>query len=77
VLDDLTNRLTRRYISPTVIAFIHVALGEKDEAFRLLDKAFERRDFILVLLNEAPQFDGLRSDGQFADLVRRRKKFDE
>jgi eukaryotic-like serine/threonine-protein kinase len=71
VLDDLTKRSKRRYISPTVIAFIYVALGEKDEAFRLLDKAFAERDFLLVLLNAEPLFDGLRSDARFADLVRR------
>jgi Serine/threonine protein kinase len=71
ILDDLNNRSKRRYISPAVIAFIYAALGEKDEAFRLLENAFEGRDFILVLLNEAPQFDGLRSDARFADLVRR------
>jgi serine/threonine-protein kinase len=71
VLDDLIKRSKRRYISPTVIAFIYVALGEKDEAFRSLEKAFEGRDFILVLLNNDPMFDGLRSDARFADLVRR------
>jgi serine/threonine-protein kinase len=71
VLNELTKRSKRSYISPTVIAFIYIALGEKDEAFRLLEKAFEDRDFILVLLNEHPQFDGLRLDARFADLVRR------
>ncbi len=71
VLDDLSTRSKRRYISPTVIAFIYIALGEKDEAFSLLDKAFEGRDFLLVLLNQDPLFDGLRSDARFADLVRR------
>ena len=71
MLDDLTKRSRRRYISPTVIAFIYAALGEKDEAFRLLEKGFEGRDFSLVLLNENPQFDGLRSDARFAELVRR------
>lgn len=50
---------------------IYVALGEKDEAFSMLDKAFEGRDFILVFLNHEPLFDGLRSDMLFADLVRR------
>jgi tetratricopeptide (TPR) repeat protein len=71
VLAELKERAKRTYISPTVIAFIHISLGEKDQAFALLDKAYEGRDFILVTLKTEPMFDSLRSDPRFAGLLRR------
>lgn len=71
VLAELKERAKRTYISPTVIAFIHISLGEKDQAFALLDKAYEGRDFILVTLKAEPMFDSLRSDRRFTDLLRR------
>jgi TolB-like protein/Flp pilus assembly protein TadD len=71
ILGELQERSKRRYISPTIIAFIYAALGDKDRAFAWLDKAYEGRDFILTLLKAEPMFDGLRSDPRFADLLRR------
>ena len=71
VLGELKGRSRRRYISPTVIAFLHAGLGEKDEAFAWLDRAVEGRDFILVFLKVDPTFDRLRADPRFASLLRR------
>lgn len=71
LLDELKERSKRRYVSPTVIAFIYTALGEKDEAFAWLDKAYDGRDFMLVLLQVDPTFDPLRSDPRFKLLLQR------
>jgi tetratricopeptide (TPR) repeat protein len=71
VIDELKERSTRRYISPTIIAFIYAGLKENDQAFMWLGKAYEGRDFILVLLNADPTFDNLRQDPRFSQLVRR------
>jgi tetratricopeptide (TPR) repeat protein len=71
VIRDLKEQSKRRYISPTIIAFIHAGLGENDKAFAELEKAYELRDFILVFLNVDPTFDRLRSDPRFAKLVSR------
>jgi hypothetical protein len=38
-----------RYIT----AAVHAALGDKDEAFRVLEKAIEERNSLLVNVNEA------------------------
>jgi len=61
----------RKYIAPSVIAELYVALGEKDQAFAWLDKAYEEHDFILVLLKVQPSLDSLRSDPRFAVLLKR------
>jgi tetratricopeptide (TPR) repeat protein len=71
VIAELQERSKRRYISPTIIAFVHAGLGEKERAFALLDEAYDRRDFILVFLKMDPFFDRLRSDPRFTKLVRR------
>jgi tetratricopeptide (TPR) repeat protein len=71
VIEELNERSKLSYISPVVIAFIHAALGEKDQAFAGLDKAYDGRDYILVFLKVDPMFDRLRSDPRFADLMRR------
>jgi eukaryotic-like serine/threonine-protein kinase len=71
ILNDLKGRSKERYVSPSMIAFIHGALGEKDEAFKWLETAYERRDFLLVLLKTEPLFDSLSSDPRFEDLVRK------
>ncbi len=65
-LEQLRNT---RYIPDLYLAAIHVALGEKDEAFRLLDSAFEERVDRLVYLNVDPMADPLRSDPRFAQLL--------
>ena len=53
------------------IARICTGLGETDEAFQWLEKAYEQRDSDMVWLKTWPGFDSLRSDPHFQDLLRR------
>jgi serine/threonine-protein kinase len=71
ILNDLKQRSERKYISPTVVAVLCAALGDKDQAFALLDKAYDERDFLLVLLKVEPLYDPLRADPRFTTLVQR------
>jgi TolB-like protein len=52
-------------------AYLHAGLGEKDEAFRLLDKAMERRLNGTSFLNYWPVWDPIRDDPRFDELVSR------
>ncbi len=58
-----------RFVSPLYLAAIHVGLGEKDEAFRLLDLAYKDRVDRLVYLGVDPIADPIRSDPRFAQLL--------
>ena len=71
LLDQLKEFSTRRYVSPYRIARLYVGLGEKDEAFAWLEKAYEGRDEELVLLKVFALWDSIRSDPRFTDLLRR------
>jgi hypothetical protein len=46
-------------------------LGQKDEAFAGLEKAYNQRAEWLGYLKVDPQLDNLRSDSRFRDLLRR------
>ncbi|HJS51181.1 MAG TPA: tetratricopeptide repeat protein [Pyrinomonadaceae bacterium] len=71
ILDDLTRSSQARYISPTTIGSIYVALGENDKAFEWFDRAFLQRDYLLVMTKVDPMFDNVRSDPRFAALMQR------
>lgn len=60
-----------RYISPFSLATAYLGLGDKDEVFAWLDKAFEARDPKMVSLRVDPTFDPIRSDPRFAALLER------
>jgi TolB-like protein/Tfp pilus assembly protein PilF len=52
-------------------AAMYTALGDKEEAFRLLEKSYSERAPQLIAIRIAPEFDPLRSDPHFQDLLRR------
>jgi tetratricopeptide (TPR) repeat protein len=71
MLDQLMKRSKQSYVSPYFIALIYTGLGDKDQTFAWLEKAYEERFPYLVLLKVEPVFDSLRSDPRFQDLLRR------
>jgi TolB-like protein/Tfp pilus assembly protein PilF len=50
-------------------ALVYAGLGEKDEAFRSLEKAIELRAPFVTLLKVDPRFDSLREDPRFPQLL--------
>ncbi len=59
------------YYSPLVIATLYADLGDKEQAFRWLNTAYQERDWLLVGLKTNFLLDPLRSDPRFAELVRK------
>jgi len=70
-LDDLMQRSRDTYVQPAWIAVIELALGDRNQAFDWLEKAYSDRSWWLVDLKVDPFFDGVRSDPRYADLLRR------
>ena len=50
---------------------VYAALGEKDQAFKALDSAYEERSIFMTWLQTDPALDSLRSDPRFPELVRK------
>jgi TolB-like protein/Flp pilus assembly protein TadD len=71
ILEELKQQAKRKYVSPGTIADLYFLLGDKDQAFALLEKAYDERDNMIVLLKVEPMFDPMRSDPRFDNLLRR------
>jgi adenylate cyclase len=75
ILDELTNLSAQRYVGAYPLAIVHLALGEKEEALRLLEKSFAERDILLQGLFGSikmdKRLDPLRNDPRFQKLLER------
>jgi TolB-like protein/Tfp pilus assembly protein PilF len=73
MLQTLMSKAQSAYVPAYLIAGIYAGLGEKDEAFRWLERAYRERDAQIGYLTLDPQMDPLRSDPRFRRLIRRLK----
>jgi TolB-like protein/DNA-binding winged helix-turn-helix (wHTH) protein len=61
----------QRYVTSYGVALVHAGLGEKSEAFRWLDKAYDERSHWLVWLSLDPRWNDIRQDPRFDQLRKR------
>jgi len=71
VLAGLKETAQRRFISPYGIAVLYLSLGDKEQAFVWLNRAYDERDNWLNYLKVEPRLDPLRTDPRFNELLRR------
>jgi tetratricopeptide (TPR) repeat protein len=71
ILAQLLQAREKRYVSAPVIAAVYVALGDKEEAFRWLERAFAEHSGILQWIAFLPEFRPLHSDARFPHLLQR------
>ena len=71
-LEEMKQLWKRGKMPPGALAYIYEGLGDKDQTFQWLEKAFEERDsawFPMIMVS--PMSDPLRSDPRFQELIRR------
>jgi DNA-binding winged helix-turn-helix (wHTH) protein/TolB-like protein/Tfp pilus assembly protein PilF len=71
IIEVEKQELPWRYIDPAELGYEYAALGNKDEAFRWLEKACQERSRSLQTILIEPSMDALRSDPRYASLLRR------
>ena len=71
IINQLNALSKQAYVDPYFLAEIHTALGERDQAFQELEKAYEQRSSWLVWLKVEPKFDSLRDDPRYTSLLKR------
>ncbi len=71
ILKQLNEGSKHRLVSPLDRAVVYIALGNKEQALALLDEAYEEHEWGMLLLKAEPDYDPLRSDPHFRDLLRR------
>ena len=70
--DELATRFKQRYVPPYKIAQLYSDAEDQDQTVHWLQIAYDQRDARLVHLRD-PDWDGLRSDPRFQDLLKRMK----
>jgi len=72
ILRDLQRQSKTTYVSPYLIATVFAGLGQNDQAFEYLNKAYDDHSLDLSWQIKADlRLDSLRSDSRFQDLLRR------
>jgi TolB-like protein/DNA-binding winged helix-turn-helix (wHTH) protein/Flp pilus assembly protein TadD len=71
IRDELLALTKSRYVTPAALVNVYIGLGDREQAFVWLEKAYQERSNYLAFLKVFPIIDPLRSDPRFADLVRR------
>jgi hypothetical protein len=70
ILAQLRELSSKEYVSPTAFAEIYTALGQHRVALGWLERAYRERDAGMVGLAVDSNFDDLRSDPRFKNLLR-------
>lgn len=70
-LDRLKKQIKERYVPAFDLARIYAVLGDRDRAIEWLGKGIEERNYAMPFLKVDPDFDNVRSDPRFADLLQR------
>ena len=72
ILREWQRQSESSYVSPYMIATVYAGLGDKDNAFEYLEKAYQERSSDLPYFLKADlRIDNLRSDPRFQDFFRR------
>jgi serine/threonine protein kinase len=71
ILAQLLQAREKRYVSAPLIAAVSVALGDKEGAFRELERAYAEHSGVLQWIAFLPEFRALHSDARFPNLLQR------
>jgi TolB-like protein len=71
IIKKLEDRMAHEYVDPSLIAYIYIVLGDKDQAFAWLEKGYQERAGNMPWMKIEPKFDPLRQDPRLIDLQRR------
>jgi len=70
-LNELREQSKHTSIRPSRVALVYFALGDNDEGFEWLEKAYEERGYGMSRLKVSPEYDSARSDPRFKALLKK------
>jgi tetratricopeptide (TPR) repeat protein len=68
---ELEERSRSKYVQHLGLSAMTAALGRTEEALQHLERAFEERDGILIVIRKWPAMDSLRSHSRYHEIIRR------
>jgi len=69
LIDDLSQRMTTEYVSPLMLNWGYLGLGDEEKFFEWLAKAVAEQSPYLFSIHQDLQYDPFRSDPRFAELA--------
>jgi tetratricopeptide (TPR) repeat protein len=70
-LEKLEQLNRRQQLAPVTMVWAYLGVGNKEDTFAWLEKAYSEHSNLMVTLKVEPAFDPLRGDPRFQDLLRR------
>lgn len=70
ILKELSVISQTRHVLPSIVARVHLAMGDHDRGLLWLEKACKQRDTTLTLLRTWPDYDDVRSHPRFQRLLK-------
>lgn len=71
ILDEVMEKSKQSYVAAYAIAQVHIGLGNKDQAFLWLEKAYQERSITMSWFKVDVQLDSLRSDPRYTELLKK------
>ena len=71
VLVELQEPAAGIYVPPYMVAAVYAGLGDKDQAFAWLERAYTERSLYLTWLPMDPVWNDLHADPRFAALLKK------
>ncbi len=71
LLGELKQEATSGYVQGYTFALIYIGLGDKEEALNWLEKQMSGRSETANQYAVAPEFDDLRSEPRFKEMLKR------
>ena len=71
IAQQFVDLSSHSYVDSYLLAGIYAGLGDRDEAFRLLEKGYKEHSAQMPYLGIDVFWNGMRSDPRYADLLRR------
>ena len=68
IVAELNQIRKTHYVEAYYMALLLEALGDRDQAFHELERAYHEKSAVLFMLDVDPKLDALRKDGRFAVL---------
>jgi serine/threonine protein kinase/tetratricopeptide (TPR) repeat protein len=70
LVDSLTGGGMKEFVDPTRVAGVYVALGQKEDALRWLERAFRGESAAIIFLKTDPWFNDLHAEPRFQSIVK-------
>jgi len=69
-LNEVLRISDEKYVSPYLLATVYVTLGDREKTFEQLQKAVEIHDTWINWVAVDPQFEALRDDARYEEILR-------